>query len=49
LGYITIAYTFDWNTLHFWSKLGWLNWFSHLLNSLAAAATLAWIVSTRSL
>eukprot|EP00775_Hariotina_reticulata_P000597 gene597-884_t len=44
LGYITVAYIFDWNTLHFWTKLGWLNWLSHLLNSLAAAATLAWIV-----
>lgn len=44
LGYITIAYIFDWGTLHFSSKLGMLNWISHVVNAVAGAAALAWVV-----
>lgn len=45
LGHITVAYIFDWGTLHFKSKLGLLNWASHVANAVAAAGVLAWIVS----
>lgn len=49
LGYITIAYIFDWGTLHFSSKLGMLNWISHLVNAVAGAAALAWVVRSLAL
>lgn len=45
LGYITIAYIFDWGTLHFSSRLGVMNWLSHVVNAIAGAAALAWLVS----
>jgi hypothetical protein len=45
LGYITVAYIFDWGTLHFSSRLGLLNWISHVVNAIAGAAALAWVVS----
>jgi len=45
LGYITVAYIFDWGTLHFSTALGMLNWTSHVVNAIAGAAVLAWVVS----
>jgi hypothetical protein len=36
---------FDWGHINFKAKLGWLNWLTHILNSVAAAGALAWIVS----
>jgi hypothetical protein len=36
---------FDWGHINFKAKLGWLNWMTHILNSVAAAGVLAWIVS----
>lgn len=45
LGHITIDYMFDWGHINFKAKLGWLNWMTHILNSVAAAGVLAWIVS----
>jgi hypothetical protein len=36
---------FDWGHINFKAKLGWLNWLTHILNSVAAAGVLAWIVS----
>eukprot|EP00882_Tetradesmus_deserticola_P028789 GHRQ01032081.1.p1 GENE.GHRQ01032081.1~~GHRQ01032081.1.p1 ORF type:complete len:221 (+),score=91.56 GHRQ01032081.1:486-1148(+) len=35
---------FDWGHINFKAKLGWLNWLTHMLNSVAAAGVLAWIV-----
>jgi hypothetical protein len=37
---------FDWGHINFKAKLGWLNWMTHILNSVAAAGVLAWIVSS---
>jgi hypothetical protein len=45
LGHITVDYMFDWGHINFKAKLGWLNWLTHILNSVAAAGVLAWIVS----
>lgn len=45
LGYITVAYIFDWGTLQFSSRLGAMNWISHVVNAIAGAAALAWVVS----
>jgi hypothetical protein len=39
---------FDWGHINFKAKLGWLNWLTHILNSVAAAGMLAWIVSARA-
>lgn len=44
LGHITVDYMFDWGHINFKAKLGWLNWMTHILNSVAAAGVLAWIV-----
>ncbi|KAF8067111.1 sys1 [Scenedesmus sp. PABB004] len=44
LGYITVDFLFDWGHVHFATRLGWLNWLAHVLNAVAAAAVLAWIV-----
>lgn len=45
LRHITVAYLFDYELIHFHTKLGWMTLAAHLLNGLCGAVYMMWIVS----